>query len=105
MCLIPGGISVGIILVAGDGVVPVDNVDRSVRPNPTVDWAEVSVLGAKQRFFPVEFEARPLLGDGESFDAIRLKVANDKVSIEIFGKVTPIEHRDTAVPARIANTS
>ena len=88
-------VTIEVVLVAGDRIIPIDNVDRSVGTKFDVDGTKVAVLRTQQRFDKVHFETTAILRCSKARDLILLVVAHPKAAIA--------EFVDARVAARFAN--
>ena len=103
VCLVAFGISVGIVLVAGDRVVPVDDVDRPIGSLLHIDRPEIAVPRLQDRLLPVQGEAGPFGPYRKPLDPVRLEVADHKAALHRLGHTPAVEVSDPAIPTRIAD--
>src|SRR5438128_5829726 len=72
--------------VADDRILPVANVNRSIRSDIDRYWPEVRIAGAEEIRQPLPFEARAILGDFDPVNALETNdIAVEKIPLE-FGR-------------------
>ena len=103
MCFVAFGMAISVVLMTSDWVVPIDNIDRSVRSELHVDRPKVSVARFEDRLFPLQLEARAVIFQREPTDSVRFVVANHKVALYRFRKSATVEIADTGVAARLTD--
>ena len=86
MRLVTRRIAIGIILMTGDRVIPVYDVERSVRTDLHVDGPKVAVAGLQQRLLPLQRITGAVGLDRKPFDAVGLVVPDRKIAMHRFGQ-------------------
>ena len=87
MILVPTGISEVVLGMVDDRVVPVGDVDCSIRSDLAIDGTEVRVLGGDERRKDVCGEPRSAISEFISYDGPALEPAGKQLSADIFRKV------------------
>ncbi len=82
VCFVSRRISVSVVLMTGDRVVPVNDVNRPVRAEFDIDWAKIAMTGSKQRFLPFERETGAVILNGESANAVGLVVTDHEIAVK-----------------------
>ena len=103
VCLVSCRISVRIVLVAGDRVVPVNDVNRSVGPLFHVHRTEVAVPRLQDRFLPLQRESRTVGANRKPLDPVGLEIADHEVASHRFRNPTAIQEADATVSARVSD--
>ena len=103
MSLVPARVAVGVVLMTNDGIIPVHDVNGSVRPAVNVDWAEVAMGRTDQGFLPLQPESSPVIGQGKDLYPVGLEVSGCEPSLQIFGQMSTIQVAYSTIPARVAD--
>ena len=101
MGLVPGGIPVGIVLVAGDRVVPVDDIDCPVGPYFHVHGTKVPMARLQDGLFPVQGKPGTIVREGKTFYPVSFEISHDKVALHRIRQVPAIEQADSTVSSWI----
>ena len=95
--------SVLIVLMAGNRVVPIDDVEGSVRSDLHIDWTKIAMRRLKDWVFPLEVVRGTVRPDRKPFDSISFVVADHELSVHRFRELRTVQKTNAAVTARLTD--
>ena len=104
MGLVPLGMTVEVVLMAGERIVPIHHVNRTVGSHLDVNRTEVAVLRAQERTLPFQLEARSIFPRLEAAHLVLLVVPDDELALHFVRQISRPQAFDPAVTSRIADS-
>ena len=95
--------AIEIILVTGDWIIPINDIDRSVWTNFHINWTEVAVFRVEKWLLPIELEAGTVIARRKAADLVLLVVANQKFALHSIRESPRPKTINSAIATRLAN--
>ena len=96
-------VSVEVILMTGNRIIPVHYVYGSITTDFDIDGTEIAVTGTDQWFPPYHLESSPILRYGEAAYLISLVIPDDEFSLHFFRQVGSSDALDSTVASRLTD--